>query len=53
MVSINNGRDVAHGDMRSRMKDLERGGAPACPECHLVWVQGIDGEYRLTKKISR
>jgi hypothetical protein len=28
-VSINKGCEIAQGDMRSRMKDLDRGGTPS------------------------
>jgi hypothetical protein len=46
VISINEARETAESDMRDRMKDLERGGTPSCPECYKVWAQGIDGEYR-------
>ena len=45
VVSINEAREIAGSDMRGRMRDLERGGTPACPERYLVWAQGLDGEY--------
>ena len=45
VVSINEAREIAASDMRGRMRDLERGKTPACPERYMVWAQGIDGEY--------
>ena len=45
VVSINEAREIADGDMRGRMRDLERGKTPACPERYLVWARGIAGEY--------
>ena len=51
VVSINEAREIAASDMRSRTKDLERGGEPACPERYVVWVQGPDGSYRQAKQI--
>jgi hypothetical protein len=52
VVSINEGREITESDTRPRMKDRERGGTPACPECCMVWAQGIDGDYRVAKKTS-
>jgi hypothetical protein len=51
VVSINEAREIAASDMRARMKDLERGGTPACPERYTVWAQGFEGDYRVAKKI--
>ena len=33
------------------MKNLERGGEPACPERYVVWAQEHDGCYREVKEI--
>ena len=49
--SINEAREIAASDQRARMKDLERGGEPACPERYIVWAQGPDGSYRQVKEI--
>jgi hypothetical protein len=35
------------------MTDLDGGGTPACPECYMVWAKGVEGDYRLARKISR
>ena len=43
--SINEAREIAESDMRGRMRDLDAGKTPACPECYLVWARGIAGEY--------
>jgi hypothetical protein len=45
VVSINEAREIADSDMRGRMRDLEHGKTPACPERYLVWAQGLNGEY--------
>ena len=51
VVSINEAREIAGSDMRGRMKELDRGGEPACPERYVVWAQGHDGSYREVKEI--
>ena len=51
MASINEAREIAASDLRGRMKQLERGGEPACPERYVVWAQGSDGSYRQVKEI--
>jgi hypothetical protein len=50
-MRVNEGREIAHSYMRSRMKDPERGVTPACPGRYLVWTQGIDGDCRVAKEI--
>jgi hypothetical protein len=52
VVSINEAREIADSDMRGRMRDLEAGKTPACPERYMVWAQGIGGDYRQAKKIA-
>ena len=46
VVSINEAREIVESDMRVRMRDLEAGKTPACPERYMVWAQGIGGDYR-------
>ena len=45
-ISINEAREIADSDMRGRLRDLEAGKTPACPERYMVWAQGIGGDYR-------
>ncbi len=52
VVSINEAREIAENDMRGRMRDLDRGGAPMCPNVYKVWAPGIDGDYRVAGEIS-
>ena len=52
VVSINEARELAASDMRGRMRRLERGGTPACPEHYIVWAQGMDGDYLQAKTID-
>jgi hypothetical protein len=49
--SINEAREIAASDLRGRMRRLERGGEPTCPERYIVWAQGSDGSYRQVKEI--
>jgi hypothetical protein len=51
VVSINEAREIAASNVRARMKELERGGEPACPERYVVWTQGTDGSYRQVQEI--
>ena len=51
VVGINEACEIAESNLRARMKELERGGEPACPERYVVWAQGIDGSYREVKEI--
>src|SRR6184192_3536693 len=48
---INEAREIAASDLRGRMKQLERGGEPACPERYVVWAQGPDGTHRPVSEI--
>jgi hypothetical protein len=34
------------------VKQLDRGGTPACPERYLMWEQRINGDYGAVGKIS-
>ena len=53
VVSINEAREIAAGDMRGRMRRLERGeGAGLCPYEYKVWAQGIDGDHRVAGTFS-
>ena len=51
VVSINEAREIIAGNMRRRMRDLEAGGTPACPESYVVWAQGLEGDYREVKRL--
>ena len=51
VVSINGAREIAASDLRGRMKQLERGENPACPERYLLWAQASDGSYRKVKEL--
>jgi|SRR5579883_2496730 hypothetical protein len=53
VVSINEAREIAAGDMSGRMRRLERGSnAGLCPYEYKVWAQGIDGDYRVASTIN-
>jgi hypothetical protein len=53
VVSSDEAREIAGSDMRGRMRDLERGKTPACPECYMVWAQGIEGENITAARIQQ
>ena len=52
VISINEAKEMVEGNMRQRMRDLDRGGEPACPECYKVWAQGLGGEYIVAREIA-
>ncbi len=43
--TVAEGREIARRDLRSRMRQLEQGGEPFCPETYKVWARGLDGVY--------
>ncbi|MBK5295290.1 MAG: hypothetical protein JJE04_26885 [Acidobacteriia bacterium] len=50
--TINEARELAESDLRSRMRRLERGDDPGiCPHTYKVWARGIDGDYRIAYEI--
>jgi hypothetical protein len=51
VVGINEACEIAESNLRARMKELDRGGEPACPQRYVVWAQGTDGSYREVKEI--
>jgi hypothetical protein len=51
VVSINEAREIAVGDMRRRRNELERGEAPMCPYEYKVWAEGLGGGYRVAGTI--
>lgn len=52
VASIREAREIADDDMRIRMRDLEQGETPACPERYMVWARGLGGSYRQAKTIG-
>ena len=45
VVSINEAREIAAGDMRRRFHEHGRGETPLCPYEYKVWAQGLGGGY--------
>ena len=45
VATINEAREMAAGDIRARMRSLEKGGTPNCPEIYKVWSHDYDGRY--------
>lgn len=52
MISISEAKDIAEHNMRRRMRDLEAGGEPACPDAFVVWARGIDGDYQVADRFN-
>ena len=50
--TINEAIELAGHDFTRRLKDLERGGEPMCPEIYKVWSRDYDGRYALVSEIS-
>ena len=46
--TINEAKEIAQSDLRSRMRRIERGDDPGmCPYIYKLWARGIDGDYRI------
>ena len=53
VVSINEAREIAQSNLRSKMRRLEREEDPGlCPFAYKVWAQGLDGTYRPVKEFN-
>ena len=51
--SINEAKEIAESDLRSRMRSIEHGDdAGLCPIRYKLWARGIDGDYRLAHEIK-
>jgi hypothetical protein len=52
--TINEAKELAESDLRSRMRRLERGDDPGiCPFMYKLWARGMDGHYRLAYEIGQ
>ena len=52
-ATINEAKEIAQSDLRSRMRSIERGEeAGLCPVRYKLWARGIDGDYRLAHEIN-
>ncbi|MFZ5792530.1 MAG: hypothetical protein ACOY3L_17710 [Pseudomonadota bacterium] len=52
VISIAEARGIAQDDLRRRMRDLEAGGDPPCPEEYVVWARGIGGAYQVAARLA-
>ena len=51
--TINEAKELAESDLRSRMRHLERGDDPVmCPYTYKLWARGIDGDYRIAIELT-
>ena len=44
--------EIAQSDFQRRMRDLEAGESPLCPEVYKVWARNQDGEYLAACEIA-
>lgn len=49
--TVNEAREIVASDMRRRMRDLDAGETPACPESYVIWARGLDGDYHTVKRL--
>ena len=49
--TISEAIEIAGQDFARRLKDLDRGGEPMCPETYKVWSRDYDGRYALVSEI--
>jgi hypothetical protein len=52
VISISEAKEIAEHNMRRRMRELEAGGEPACPDAFVVWARGIDGDYQVADRFN-
>ena len=51
--TINEAKEIAESDLRSRMRRLDHGGDPGiCPYTYRLWARGIDGDYIIAHEID-
>jgi hypothetical protein len=50
VISVNEAIEIAQGDMRYRMNQLERDGTPARPAEYVVWARGVNGDCKVAKR---
>src|SRR5512140_1118383 len=51
--TINEAKELAESDLRSRMRRLERDEDPGiCPVRYRLWARGIDGDYIVAHEIN-
>ena len=52
-TTINEAKEIAESDLRSRMRRIEHGEDPGiCPATYKLYARGIDGTYRLAHEIE-
>lgn len=51
VTSVNEAREIAESNMRRRMRELDAGGTPMCPERYIVWGVGLEGDYHQAGEI--
>ena len=51
--TINEAKEIAQSDLRSRMRRLDRGDdLGMCPYTYKLWARGIDGHYRIAFELD-
>jgi len=52
VISVGEAKEIAGHNMRCRMRKLEAGGEPECPEAYVLWARGIDGDYHVAARLN-
>ncbi len=50
--TINEAIEIAQGNFQHRLNELDRGGAPMCPERYVVWASSREGDYEIVSEIE-
>jgi hypothetical protein len=52
VATIREAREIAAGDLRNRMADLDAGHEPMCPARYVVWARRHLGSYAIVAEIE-
>jgi hypothetical protein len=52
VATIREAREIAAGDLRNRMTELDAGHEPMCPARHVVWTRRQLGAYAIVAEIE-
>jgi hypothetical protein len=52
VATLSEAREIAEGDFRIRLEELERGGSPMAPAIYKVFARGIDGFHHEAGRFS-
>jgi hypothetical protein len=52
VATIREAREIAAGDLRNRMSDIEAGSEPTCPARYVVWARCHPGAFAIVAEIE-